>query len=221
MADNEQELLSELEKIDRHWNSKSISAEWHPLYKGATMSQDILLCIKAMGYEQVWTECPNCFGTGKDLMYPHICITCKGTGEKCICPIMDNQEGIGGMIQKPVINLNCPVHGDTLGTGQKKLIAEEQYLFESIIAARKVQEFLWGFVNSEWGLEEWRRMFRKRLQKIDNIDPSRPHWKVELKKRLLQNTALGIALLSLLDSYDMPEGVHPTVPSNLKEYGNE
>ncbi|KKN06954.1 hypothetical protein LCGC14_1072090 [marine sediment metagenome] len=35
--------------------------------------------------------------------------------DKCICPIMDNQEGIGGMIQRPVINLNCPVHGDKEG----------------------------------------------------------------------------------------------------------
>ena len=101
---------------------------------------------------------------------------------------------------------------------QKRLIAEEQYLFDSIISARKVQEFLWGFINSEWGLEEWRRMFRKRLQKIDDIDSSNPHWKVEMKKRLLQNTALGIALLALLDSIDIPEGVHPIVPSNLEDY---
>ncbi len=104
---------------------------------------------------------------------------------------------------------------------EKGLTIEEQYLFDSIIAARKVQEFLWGFVNSEWGLEEWRRMFRKRLQKIDNIDIKNTHWKVELKKRLLQNTALGIALLALLDSKEFAEGVHPSVPSNLPQYAED
>ncbi len=95
---------------------------------------------------------------------------------------------------------------------------EEKYLFDSIISARKVQEFLWGFVNSEWGIEEWRRMFRKRIQKLDDINQDNPHWKVELRKRLLQNTALGIALLALLDRKDLPDGIHPTVPSNLDDY---
>ena len=92
-----------------------------------------------------------------------------------------------------------------------RMTEEERYLFDAIISARKIQQFLWGFVNNEWGLEEWRRMFRKRLKKIDDIDPSNPHWKVEMKKRVLQNTALGIALLALIDRNDFAEGVHPTV----------
>ena len=98
------------------------------------------------------------------------------------------------------------------------LTEEEKYLFEAIMSARKIQQFLWGFVNSEWGLEEWRRMFRKRLKKIDDINPDNPHWKVEIKKRLLQNTALGIALLALIDNSNISEGVHPTVPTNLENY---
>lgn len=98
---------------------------------------------------------------------------------------------------------------------------EENYLFDSIMSARKVQEFLWGFVNAEWGLEEWRRMFRKRIQKIDDIDMSNPHWKVELKKRLLQNAALCVALLALLDNKEFEEGVHMTVPSNLPTFTEE
>ena len=56
------------------------------------------------------------------------------------------------------------------------------------------------------------------MVKIDDIKGDKPHWKVELKKRLLQNTALGIALLALLDSKKLAEGVHPTVPSNLSDY---
>ena len=100
----------------------------------------------------------------------------------------------------------------------KGLTPEEKYLFDAVLSARKVQEFLWGFVNSDWGLEEWRRMFRKRLKKIDDIDSRNPHWKVEMKKRVLQNVALGIALLALIDSREIPEGVHPTVPTNLGDY---
>ena len=96
---------------------------------------------------------------------------------------------------------------------------EEQYLFDAVISARKVQQFLWGFVNDEWGLEEWRRMFRKRLKKIDDIDSNNPHWKIEMKKRVLQNTALGIALLALIDNGNLSEGIHQAVPSNIPEYG--
>ena len=46
---------------------------------------------------------------------------------------------------------------------------EEQQLAEAIVAARKMQEFLWGEYNGQWNIEEWRRMFRKRIQKIDDI----------------------------------------------------
>lgn len=101
------------------------------------------------------------------------------------------------------------------------LSVEEQYLYEAIMAARKVQEFLWGDCNGEWGLEEWKRMFRKRLAKLDDIDPSNPHAIVELRKRVLQNTALGIALLNIIDH---PEKLNNLVsgncdiPSNLPQY---
>ncbi len=30
----------------------------------------------------------------------------------CICPVMDNARGIGGMLQTPVIRGDCPVHAD-------------------------------------------------------------------------------------------------------------
>lgn len=96
-------------------------------------------------------------------------------------------------------------------------IVEKLYLFKSIIAARKVQTFLWGHANGEWGLEEWRRMFRKRLVKIDHIDMSKPHAHVEFRKRLLQNAALSIALLSILKVYGEPKE-DCSLQSNLPEY---
>ncbi len=95
---------------------------------------------------------------------------------------------------------------------------DEQYLYDAIIAARKVQDFLWGFANDGgWDFEEWRRVFRKRMIKIDDINPDNPHAVVELRKRLLQNTALSIKLLSVLDIHGMPGG-SSEIPSNLDDY---
>ena len=57
----------------------------------------------------------------------------------------------------------------------EKLTEEEKHLFDIVITARKLQEFLWGEHNANWGLEEWKRMFRKRVVKIDDIDRSEEH----------------------------------------------
>jgi hypothetical protein len=99
------------------------------------------------------------------------------------------------------------------------LDAEEQYLFEAVISARKVQEFLWGDFNEKWDLEEWKRMFKKRLVKVDDIDSSNPHAMIELRKRILQNTALGIALLYKIDNQQIQEECN--IPSNLPEYASK
>lgn len=93
---------------------------------------------------------------------------------------------------------------------------EEQYIGEALKAARSVQEFLWGEHNGEWTIEEWKRMFRKRMAKIDEIDPGNPHAKIELKKRLLQNAALAIALMAMIDKGPMPTECN--TPSNLPQY---
>lgn len=99
------------------------------------------------------------------------------------------------------------------------LSKEEQFIHEAIIAARKIQTMLWGQANGSWGLEEWRRMFIKRFVKIELIDSSNPHAIVELKKRLLQNAALSVALMGILH-YGRPiDIVNDQIPSNLPEYG--
>ena len=103
----------------------------------------------------------------------------------------------------------------------KNLSKEEQFLAESVISARKIQTMLWGEANGAWGLEEWRRMFAKRNHKIELIDPSNPHAIVELKKRLLQNAALSIALISILH-YGRPiDIVNDQIPSNLPHYAED
>ena len=94
--------------------------------------------------------------------------------------------------------------------------SRDQHIVEVLQATRKIQDFLWGKHNKNWGLEEWRRMFRKRIKTIDDIDSTNPHALIELRKRLLQNAGLCIALLEKLEQGIPEEGY--SVPSNLPKY---
>lgn len=94
--------------------------------------------------------------------------------------------------------------------------SEWTYLADAIRAARQVQEYLWGEYNEQWGIEEWRRMFRKRVAKIEDIDPTNPHWDIEFKKRLLQTAALSIAFMALLDEKVQGEAI-----TNLPQYADK
>lgn len=99
---------------------------------------------------------------------------------------------------------------------------EETHLTEIIRAARSIQNFLWGKQNEGFGLEEWRRMFRKRVAKIDAIDLSNPYAITELKKRLLQTAALSVAILAILDKEGMlPEHKEGESVSNLPRYAKD
>jgi len=99
---------------------------------------------------------------------------------------------------------------------------EHETIKEVLEAARIIQEFLWGEMNDDAGLEEFKRMFRKRVAKIDAIDIDNPHWKIELKKRLLQTAAIAINVITKLDNDEMKHGgIHPTLPSNLTEYAEK
>lgn len=105
---------------------------------------------------------------------------------------------------------------------RQKLTTEEKIIYEAIIAGRTVQQYLWGRCNSKWGLTEWKKMFEKRIVKINDIDINNPHAIVELKKRLLQNTALGIALLALIEKNEsvkvLEDDTNSNIPSNLPQY---
>lgn len=94
---------------------------------------------------------------------------------------------------------------------------EEEQIKEVIIASRKLEEYLWGEYNGQWNIEEWRRMFRKRIQKIDDIDVNNPHAIIEMRKRIMQNAALSIALMKILDTKGIPKD-ECTIPSNLPQY---
>lgn len=99
---------------------------------------------------------------------------------------------------------------------------EEWALMQVVKSARVVQDFLWGECNGAWGLEEWRRMFRKRAVKIDDIKADNPHAMIELRKRLLQNAALSVALIGLIDKGGkLHEDSPPGFKSNLEEYKDD
>lgn len=86
---------------------------------------------------------------------------------------------------------------------------EEQAIAAVIGAARCVQEFLWGEKNAALELGELRRMFRKRVVKLEEVDPANPHAAVELKKQLLQAAALAVAMIGRIER----DGVPPAEPS--------
>ncbi len=97
---------------------------------------------------------------------------------------------------------------------------EEELIKEAIVSARVLEEYLWGEYNGQWNIEEWRRMFRKRIKKIDDIDVNNPHAIIEMRKRLLQNAALSIALMKILDTKGIPTD-KCDIPSNLPQYAEE
>lgn len=96
---------------------------------------------------------------------------------------------------------------------------EVEAVREAIAAARQVQTFLWGEANGSWGLEEWLRMFRKRVAKLEEVKRENPHASVELRKRLLQTAALSVALIGLIDRDGVPwEAAPDAPPTNLPGY---
>jgi hypothetical protein len=102
------------------------------------------------------------------------------------------------------------------------LTLEELKMIEVMKAARTIQEFLWGEMNKDCGLEEFKRMFRKRVAKIDEVQIDNPHWKVELRKRLLQTAAIAVNLIQKIDEGSIThDGIHPTKPSNLPQYAKK
>ena len=81
---------------------------------------------------------------------------------------------------------------------------EEEIIAETIIEARKVQEFIWQETSLlhyplDTEKETWVRIFQKRVDKIAEIDFSNKHFIVELRKRLLQQAALSVLAIRIMD----------------------
>ena len=86
-----------------------------------------------------------------------------------------------------------------------ELTIEEQIIFKALVEARSIQDYLWGRLNSvfaEMNVANFTKLFQKRVDKISILNASNPHAKVELKKRLLQQAALSILALRVLDEQE-------------------
>lgn len=97
---------------------------------------------------------------------------------------------------------------------------EREAISQAIESARKIQTFLWGESRRESGLSNWIAMFRKRVDKLEQINRDNPHASVEIRKRLLQNAALSIALIGIIDRDGVPWDAKPNeekIPEQKKE----
>lgn len=99
---------------------------------------------------------------------------------------------------------------------EEQTAAEEKIMIDIMKSARNVQEFLWEDMNKNASIEEFRRMLRKRLAKIDDLDVNNPYYKIELKKRLLQTACICVNFIGQLDGREMLE--YNDVASNLPQY---
>jgi hypothetical protein len=85
----------------------------------------------------------------------------------------------------------------------KLLKKEEKLIKQAIINARNIQDFIWGddfILKSPFDPIKWGIVFQKRVDKINEININNKNSKVELRKRLLQQAALSILALKIIDS---------------------
>ncbi len=66
---SQEKILEEIDRIIRHWSLRSIPAAWQPLYKGATVGQDVVLFLHSQGVVikvgSKWpTRCSECNQVG-------------------------------------------------------------------------------------------------------------------------------------------------------------
>ena len=77
------------------------------------------------------------------------------------------------------------------------------------MAARRVQDYLWdapgerSYESDRWNL--WVAQIRKRVTKLDAVNRSTYHWRVEARKRLLQIAALAVAMMEAIDKGALDE----------------
>ena len=77
------------------------------------------------------------------------------------------------------------------------------------VIARRLQDYLWGDTEQRIAKGQdwyaWVGILLKRIDKLQHVDASNPHWKVEARKRLMQLAALSVALMELVDD----DGITP------------
>jgi len=87
-------------------------------------------------------------------------------------------------------------------TKKIKFEKDEALIAEAILEGRKVQEYIWqelSLFHKPYNPEVWRIIFEKRVKKISELDMNNSSYKIELRKRILQQAALSILALKVLD----------------------
>ena len=82
-------------------------------------------------------------------------------------------------------------------------LKDEKIIAEAILHGRKVQDYLWqeiSLLKKPYEPILWEKVFQKRVDKISEIDVNSASHKVELRKRILQQAALSVMALLVLDS---------------------
>lgn len=80
--------------------------------------------------------------------------------------------------------------------------ADEKVIINAVLDARKVQDFIFGDrteADREFSIVFWHELFAKRVDAIARIDINNPSAFVELRKRLLQQAALSVRALVVLE----------------------
>lgn len=95
----------------------------------------------------------------------------------------------------------------------------ESLLLDAMRQANELQGFLWG--DETWDMfpfdaRDWAAAFQKRVDCIKAIDRTRPAWKVELRKRLLQQASLSLKAILALKN-EGPDEQGPTIMVALNE----
>jgi hypothetical protein len=74
-------------------------------------------------------------------------------------------------------------------------------VFRTLLAARTVQDFLWGPKRtSSQSWDTWINVLEKRIWKMREVDRTGRQWQVEARKRLLQVAAVAIAMVEWIDA---------------------
>lgn len=114
---------------------------------------------------------------------------------------MSNDKGLHGAL--PVEDCEgC--HTGVNGAKETDSDHELQIIAEAIQTARRVQDFLWQGCYPPlrpYDREGWRKLFQKRVDCIAEADPSTPDGLANLRKRLLQQAALSVKALALLNRW--------------------
>lgn len=84
----------------------------------------------------------------------------------------------------------------------------DELIIHALKCAHNIQKFLWGEDNwdlQDFDAKDWGGTFQKRVDAIKEVDRSNPSWKVNLKKRLLQQASLSIKAIIALEGQDRRE----------------